>query len=47
MKTVVFDIPLLGTSAYHRDNISALDRVVSENPTRLIIKLLGPGGLSP
>ena len=47
MKTVVFEIPLLGTSAYHRDNLSALDRIVSEHPTRLIIKLLGPGGLAP
>jgi hypothetical protein len=47
MKTVVFEIPLLGTSAYHRDNLSALDRIVAEHPTRLIIKLLGPGGLAP
>lgn len=47
MKTVVFEIPLLGTSAYHRDNLSALDRIVSEHPTKLIIKLLGPGGLAP
>ncbi|MEY2563574.1 MAG: hypothetical protein QOH88_1767 [Verrucomicrobiota bacterium] len=47
MKTVVFEIPLLGTSAYHRDNLSALDRIVSEHTTKLIIKLLGPGGLAP
>lgn len=47
MKTVVFDIPLVGTSSYHRENITTLDRIVAENPERLIIKLLGPGGLSP
>lgn len=47
MNTVIFDIPLLGTSAYHRENLSALDRIVSDSPARLIIKLLGPGGLAP
>lgn len=47
MNTVILDIPLLGTSAYHRENLSALDRIVSDSPARLIIKLLGPGGLAP
>lgn len=47
MKTVVFEIPLVGNSVHHRENFSALDRVVSENPARLILKLLGPGGLAP
>lgn len=47
MTTVVFDIPLLGTSAHHRDNLSTLDRIVAAHPAKLIVKLLGPGGLAP
>jgi hypothetical protein len=47
MTTVVFEIPLLGTSAHHRENLSTLDRIVAAHPTKLIIKLLGPGGLAP
>lgn len=47
MSTVVLEIPLLGTSAYHRENLSKLERIVSERPERLLLKLLGPGGLAP
>jgi hypothetical protein len=47
MNTVVFEIPLVAGSAHHRENLSALDRIVSDSPEKLIIKLLGPGGLAP
>lgn len=47
MTTVVFELPLLGGSGNHREQFSALDRIVSANPDKLIIKLMGPGGLAP
>jgi hypothetical protein len=42
MTTVVFELPLLGGSGNHREQFSALDRIVSANPDKLIIKLMGP-----
>ena len=47
MNTVVFELPLLGGSAHHGEQLSALDGIVNANPDKLIIKLLGPGGLAP
>lgn len=47
LNTAVIEIPLLGTSAYHHQNLSQLDAIISKSPERLIVKFLGPGGLAP
>ena len=47
MNVPVVCIPLCGDSASHQETLGYLDRLSAQAPEQILIKLLGPGGLSP
>jgi hypothetical protein len=42
-----FIIPVVGDGLHHVQKLAELDEILTSPPSRLLVKLIGPGGLTP